>query len=111
MNIETLIQNATTDELRVIAQIAERARNKPAILATVGKRRYVVAQEDEHVFDGFVPGENVQGMSGMVSFGCQWMRSYGKVDEMYRTLSLWEVTKVQRVDRAKVWGSDTVPTR
>lgn len=38
------------------------------------------------------------------SFGAQWVRAYGNVDEMYRTLSLYEVTSVRAVDRKRVWG-------
>jgi hypothetical protein len=109
--LETILQHATTDELRVIAAIAERANAEPAILVTVGGRRYVVAEEDELTFhnipDGkydYDPRNYGAGILDKVFFGAQWMRKYGKVDEMYRSLSGYEVTKVARVPRSRVWG-------
>jgi hypothetical protein len=98
-----------------------------------GTRRYVICREDEHLFarvpvgkvpeaegtpclgpDG--PGTGVRPPSisdirraredylGRFSFGCQWLRSMGRVDEMYRSLSTWEVVKVERKPASKVWG-------
>lgn len=93
------------------------------------KRRYVVAAEDEHYFArvrmGKVPepkgtpaaGGTVRTPSvaevrqareehlGRFYFGCQWLRGFGRVDEMYRTLGTWEVVKVERLPRDRVWGS------
>lgn len=116
----------------------ERAYNPPlkdlSVVVTVehgaGKtRRYVVAREDQSLFQdvpaGTVPvaqgtpalGGETRPPSvsdirltreqhlGRFSFGCQWLRSLGKVDEMYRTLSTWEVVKVERIDSARVWGN------
>lgn len=85
------------------------------------KRRYVVASEDEHLFAG-VPTGPINGGKveadddvfevrwaredalGRFSFGCQWLRGMGRVDEMYRTLSTWEIVKVERIDATRVWG-------
>lgn len=91
-------------------------------------RRYVVAHEDAGLFDGVPDGPvpKAEGTPaaggatrppsvsdirltreeylGRFSFGCQWLRSLGRVDEMYRTLSTWEVVKVERLDSARVWG-------
>lgn len=66
------------------------------------KRRYVVAQEDEGMFEGD-SAVNIVG-NWRFNFGGQWLRSLGKVDEMYRTLSGNDVIKIQRIDRTKVWG-------
>lgn len=92
-------------------------------------RRYVIDDRDEDLFDrvpsGKVPeaeGTPAAGGAtrppsvsdvrwaredhlGRFSFGCQWLRSLGKVDEMYRTLSTWEVVKVERLPRTRVWGT------
>lgn len=127
---ETLIRNATTEELKVLANIAKRAHDKPAIIVTVdggfagGKtKRYVVQQEDEHYFDNVPTGKvpfklERYGRPARVSsyrrdreeylgrfwFGCRWLRGYGRVDEMYRTIGSYEVIKVERVDRNRVFG-------
>lgn len=102
---ETLMQHATDDELRVMVRILERADAKPAILVTIQGRRYVVAQEDEYRFEGVASGPYAIGNNSRIDwFGGQWMRSYGKVDEMYRSLSGYDVTKIERADRSKVWG-------
>jgi hypothetical protein len=124
MEIETFIEHATEDELPVIAAVLRRIADRPAVVVTVrgGKtsRRYVVATEDESVFDGLsgvLRPESRRGASDseveerfggmgavLTSFGCQWLRRYGCVDEMYRTLSVIEVTKVERIDRHRVFG-------
>jgi len=103
-----------------------------AIVVTVkhynkGNRRYVVVSEDEGLFTdvptGKVPepegtpasnGVRPPSISdirsareerlGRFSFGCRWVRAFGKVDEMYCTVSTWEVIKVERITDAKVWG-------
>jgi len=127
MSLEPILNNATPEELAIIGRIAARANAKPAIVVTVDGRRYVVDQADEPSFDG-VPDGKVpvapgtpasnghrppsvyeirsarEEHLGRFNFGCRWMRSFGKVDECYRSLSTWEVTKVERVDRKKVWG-------
>jgi hypothetical protein len=82
-------------------------------------RRYVVTPEDEYMFadapSGKVPvlrgtpaSDGIREPSvndirrsreerlGRFSFGCQWLRGPGKIDEMYRTLSTWEVVSVAR---------------
>ena len=99
MNIATLFQNATGEEAEALARVINRANAMPAVVVTLregGKsRRYVVDQADESDFDnGRVPHW----------FGGQWLRGYGRVDEMYRSLCGDEVVKVERLDRAKVWG-------
>jgi hypothetical protein len=127
---ETLIRNATPEELEVIATVAKRAHDLPAIVVTVdngagyGKtRRYVVMQEDEHYFYGVPTGKvpvkvERDGRPASISdirmqreehlgrfyFGCRWVRSFGRVDEMYRTLGSYEIVKVERIDRDKVYG-------
>ncbi len=91
------------------------------------KRRYVVAAEDAHLFEDVPTGKvpvaqgtpasdgirppsisDIRGARedhlGRFSFGCQWLRSMGRVDEMYRTLSTWEVVKVERIAQDRVWG-------
>ena len=94
-----------------------------AIIVTVeGKpaRRYVVCVEDEHLFADVVgkPVPVAQGTPalggatrppsvkevrqaledhlGRFYFGCQYLRSGNRVDEMYRTLGTWEVIKVTK---------------
>jgi hypothetical protein len=111
MDIETLIRNATEEELPAIASALKRANERPAILVTLrtGGRRYVVCQEDEHLFDDLVGLDEAQlaervRHSLLVPFGAQWMRGYGRVDEMYRSLLLREVRRVTTADRARVWG-------
>lgn len=129
--LQTLVQNATTEELRTIHAVLQRADAKPAVVVTLehgrSTRRYVVAQEDEHLFDGVPTGkvpvaegtpasDGVRPPSisdirqareehlGRFGFGGQWLRGLGRVDEMYRSLATWEVVKVERIDRTKVWG-------
>ncbi len=107
--LEILIANASEDELRVITRVLGRANTKPAILVTVrDSKRYVVAQEDEPMFEALV-GLSEAELATRVSqslggFGAQWLRGYGRVDEMYRSLTLREVVKVAEVDRERVWG-------
>jgi hypothetical protein len=109
-DLEVLVENASEDELRTIVKVLQRAREKPALLVTVNGRRYVVDQEDEAAVRSLVGlsadelKDRVYGAAGRVAFGARWMRGYGRVDEMCRTLSLWEVTKVAEADRARVWG-------
>ncbi len=125
MEIETLIEHATEEELPVIAAVLRRIADRPAVVVTVrgGKtaRRYVVAVEDESLFDGLSgamrpesrPGardsgfeERFGGMGAVLtSFGCRWLRRYGALDEMHRTLSVIEVTKVEHIDRHRVFGT------
>jgi len=105
----TLIQNASDDELKVIGDVLARADAKPAVVVTLQEgskqRRYVVYQEDEYLFEGIHTPEAFQASHGRFAyFGGQWLRQYGKVDEMSRTLSSSELVKIQRVPRNKVWG-------
>lgn len=110
-DIETIVANASIDELRTLAAVLKRANDKPAVVVTLKEgtrsRRYVVSREDEHLFDdipnGPIDGADVLGWR--LWFGGQWLRSLGKVDEMYRSLSGSEIVKVQRIDRKRVWGS------
>lgn len=110
--IDIIAANAADDELRVLAAVLKRANDRPAIVVTVrqgvnGTRRYVVAQEDEPMFADLPDGpiERADRWDGpQFWFGAQWLRGYGRVDEMYRTLSASEITRVARVNRAKVWG-------
>lgn len=122
MNLETIIANATPTELAAINAAAKRANEKAAVVVTVEsgskRRRYVVAQEDEGLFaavpTGVVPEPDPSSRQNIVLaredylgrfyFGAQWLRSLGKVDEMYRTLGTYEVVKVERIARDKVWG-------
>lgn len=109
MNLETLVANATDDELPAIAAALHRAQSKPCVLVTTlegGKRRrYVVAQEDEDEIRKYVGcAESVLDRQWQVWFGAQWLRGMGRVDEMYRSLSLSETVKVEEADRARVWG-------
>ena len=116
MNLEMLLE-ATEEERQTIARVMTRIVDRPAIVVTVDlgtkRRRHVVAIEDEPVFDGLSGSlseefrtDHLSGMRGMVSFGCQRLRRMGVVDEMYRSLSLYEVTKVEWIDRARVWAAD-----
>lgn len=111
MDVKTLIRNATEEELLAIASALKRANKRPAILVTLrtGGRRYVVCREDEHLFEDLVGLDEAElaervGRAVLVAFGAQWMRGYGRVDEMYRSLSLGEVTSIKTADRARVWG-------
>jgi hypothetical protein len=111
MNLEVLMQHATVDELRVIVGIMQRANDRPAILVTTqteGGRRYVVSQSDEPIVLGLIGlssaelAERVKYSNAYV--GARWMRGYGNVDEMYRSLGVHEITSVRTADRSKVWG-------
>lgn len=123
MEIETLIAGATDEELPVIAAVLGRIARRPAVVVTLRgtpRRRYVVVTEDEPLFDGLSgvlrpesrPGardseveERFGGMGAVLTaFGCQWLRRLGAVDEMYRSVSVIEVTKVERIDRKRVFG-------
>jgi hypothetical protein len=106
MDMTAILQAATTDELATIAGITARVNARPAVVVTVAggraKRRYVVAVEDEHCFEGLAgvlreesrpgacDGELDQrfGHMGAVltPFGAQWLRRMGVVDEMCRSL-------------------------
>jgi hypothetical protein len=112
MNVETLLGHMdpnNEEEVRAVLGILQRANDAPAVVVTLpnggGKgRRYVVSREDESMFDGInTPAdfEETYGWRGW--FGGQWLRSYGRVDEMYRSLS-GPVLKIERIDRRKVWG-------
>jgi hypothetical protein len=114
MEVSDLARYATTEELAVIANVVQRANDRPAVLVTVKhggfRRRYVVDRADEEQLRDYVGksetelAELSRGMRGMLGFGCQWLRRYGRVDEMHRSLSLHEVVKVEQANRAKVWG-------
>jgi hypothetical protein len=114
MEVSDLAKYATTEELVVIAGVVKRANDRSAVLVTVehrsGRRRYVVDRADEEQLRRYVGksqaelAELSRGMGGMLGFGCQWLRGYGRVDEMAATLSLYEVVKVEEVDRRRVWG-------
>ena len=111
MDVEILIRNATEAELPAIASALKRANARPAIVVTLrnGGRRYVVCQEDEHLFADLVGLDQAElaeraSRAVLVPFGAQWMRAYGRVDEMYRSLSLSEVRSVRTVARERVWG-------
>lgn len=114
MEVKDLIAAATEEELPVLAAIIKRLNDRPAILVTVGRaggrrRRYVVVEDEESIrpYVGKSEAELARlsrGRNGMTPIGCRWLRSFGNVDEMYASLSLWEVVKVEEVDRAKVWG-------
>ncbi len=95
MNLSAMLLHASREELEMILKLRDRVDSFPAIVVTVMRKRYVVDQSDEHEFhDGKIP----------YAFGGQWLRGYGRVDEMYRLLSGAEVTKIERIDRTKVWG-------
>jgi hypothetical protein len=114
MNLETLLQHATPEELAALTGLIKRIAARPAVLVTVrhgsGQRRYVVDLADEETLRPYVGksqaelAEASRGMAGMLSFGCQWLRGFGRVDEMARTLSLYEVLKVEEVPRRRVRG-------
>ncbi len=114
MEVTELATYATTEELAVIARVVQRANIRPAVLVTVehgsGRRRYMVDRADEEQMREFVGRSESEladlsrGMSGLLGFGCRWLRGYGRVDEMARTLSLYEVVKVEEADRKRVWG-------
>jgi hypothetical protein len=125
MEIETRIEHATDEELPAIAAVLRRIADRPVVVVTVRgdrtKRRYVVSVEDESLFDEFSGVLRPESRSGardsdveerfggmgavLTSFGCRWLRRYGAVDEMHRTLSIIEVIKVERIDRRRVFGS------
>lgn len=105
MDLNELARHATDDELRTLAAVAGRAAAAPRIVVTVkvgkGTRRYVVCRDSEDVFDGIDNAEQLEEKFGhmgaiLASFGCQWLRGKGRVDECYRTLSMCEVVKIKR---------------
>jgi hypothetical protein len=110
MDVVELVKNATEEEVAVIATVVARMQNKPAVLVTLQestRRRYVVAREDEdelRVLVGKSKAELAALHGQRFGFGGQWLRSMGRVDEMYRSLSLDGVVKVEEADRARVWG-------
>jgi hypothetical protein len=118
MEIKDLLAAATDEELPVLAAVIKRLNDRPAILVTVGRggsrRRHYVVVEDEEAIRPYVGKSHAElaklrrGPNGMTPIGCQWLRAYGKVDELYVSLSLDDVVKVEETDRAKVWG--TPPT-
>jgi hypothetical protein len=117
MDIIDLLAAATEEELPVLAAVIKRLNDRPAILVTVGRaggrrRRYVVVEDEETIrpYVGRSEAELARlsrGPNGMTPIGCQWLRAFGKVDEMYASLSLYEVVKVEEVDRARVWGDQS----
>ncbi len=94
MNLNAMIRHATREELDAILSLRDRVDALPAIVVTIMRKRYVVDQSDEHEFE--------EGRPYM--FGGRWLRSYGRVDEMHRLLSGGDVTKIERIERKKVWG-------
>ena len=113
--LETICANATEQELRTVLTVLDRAHAKPAVLVTLAEgsrsRRYVVEQEDEHEFDGLVglsAQELRRHLSWRTPFGGRWLRGFGRVDEMYRTLSGEEVIKVEHENRDRVWRNAPV---
>jgi hypothetical protein len=97
--------------LRERATVNEHAR-KFAVVVTMrdDNRRYVVAEEDEEEVRGLA-GVSESELKAVYSqswggFGGQWLRGFGRVDEMYRTLSFAEVKKVAEIERSKVWGRE-----
>ena len=114
MQIEDLIAAATEEELPVLAVIIKRLNDRPAILVTVGRaggqrRRYVVIEDEETIrpYVGKTEAELAElsrGPNGLTPIGARWLRAFGKVDEMYASLSLYDVVKVEEADRRRVWG-------
>jgi hypothetical protein len=114
MELRTLLRHASEPEAQVIRTVAQRALATPAIVVTLQeggrRRRYVVALEDEQELRRFV-GHSAQqlqdelgGRAALLTFGAQWLRGPGRVDEMYRSLSMADVVRVSVVDRSLVWG-------
>jgi hypothetical protein len=116
MEVKDLLAAATQEELPVLAAVIKRLNDRPAILVTVGRaggrrRRYVVVEDEETIrpYVGKSEAELARlsrGPNGMTPIGARWLRGFGNVDEMYAALSLWEVVKVEEVDRARVWGHE-----
>ena len=108
MDVQTLIRAATDEELPVIAAAARRLQERPCVLVTVREgsktRRYVVAQEDEEMIRPLVGMDRSEWEHEHAWFGAQWLRGFGRVDEMYRSLGLYDIVKVEEAPRAKVWG-------
>jgi hypothetical protein len=106
--LSSILAHATEEELRVLLAVIERVNAQAAIVVTMrDNRRYVVSQEDEHLFADIPDGPVVREdrWDGPQSwFGGQWLRGYGRVDEMHRSLAGYEIAKVARVDRKRVWG-------
>lgn len=67
------------------------------------KRRYVVASEDAAEVLAY-RDTDPDDRPWMFYFGAQWLRGYGNVDEMYRSLSMTDVVKIETADAGKVWG-------
>jgi hypothetical protein len=114
MDLRSLMRHATEPEREVILNVLRRVVASPAVVVTVReggrRRRYVVALEDEQELRRFV-GHSAQqlqdelgGRAALLTFGAQWLRGPGRVDEMYRSLSMAEVVRVAVVDRSVVWG-------
>jgi hypothetical protein len=121
IDVDTLIRYATEPERRVLAAILQRAQAMPGVVVTLQEgastRRYVAAREDE---------EDLRPLAGLPrpeltaalrtgryphTFGGQWLRAYGRVDEQYRTLPLDHAVAVQQVSRARIWGEPPRPRR
>jgi hypothetical protein len=111
MNLETLLQHANAEELAVLAGLMKRIAALVTVRHGGGRRRYVVDLADEEALRPYVGkteaelAEASRGMAGMLSFGCQWLRAFGRVDELARTLSLDEVLKVQEAPLARLGGT------
>ena len=108
MNVQQLAGNVQNDdEARVLLALMQRENAKPAVLVTVQegskKRRYVVASEDRDEVLAY-RDTDPDDRPWMFYFGAQWLRGYGNVDEMYRSLSMSDVVKIEIADAAKVWG-------
>jgi hypothetical protein len=109
-DLAILIANANEAELRVINTVLKRANEKPAVLVTMRDgKRYVVVQEDEHLFTELI-GLSAEELAERVAhhrgyFGGQRLRRYGNVDEMYRSLGMYEVQRLTTADRTRVWGT------
>jgi hypothetical protein len=112
MQVNTLLRHATQEEREAIRAAAQRAYEHPAIIVTIrheGQRRYVVDQEDEHLFEALARLKAAEIKAAVANrlggFGAQWVRRYGNVDEMHRTLAISEVTNVTSTERHRVWGT------
>lgn len=109
MQVETLLANIENDdEARTILALLQRENAKPDVLVTVKEgsktRRYVVAREDRDAVLAY-RATDPDDRPWMFYFGAQWLRRYGCVDEMYRSLSMSEVVKIETADPKRVWGA------
>jgi hypothetical protein len=110
--VEALASNVQSDEeAKVLAQLIVREGHKPEVLVTVqhgveSKRRYVVDHEDREAVLALKPAlqEDPRDRPWFY-FGARWLRAYGKVDEMHRSLSFSEVVKIEEADPRRVWGT------